>query len=145
MSSVKCQVSSELIEIMFEELFKLKVNGYTLYAHNLGRFYAIFIIKLLTLLDYQVSPIWKDNAILRIKIFDPKTKQRFILLDSLNLFNTSLKKLLISFNCESQKGEFPHLFVKEDNLNYIGNKSDIKYYSLSNISLDDYNEINNSN
>ena len=78
---------------MFEELFKLKVNGYILYAHNLGRFYAIFIIKLLALLDYKVSPIWKDNAILRIKIFDPKTKQSIILLDSLNLFNTSLKKI----------------------------------------------------
>ena len=123
----------------------MKINGYTLYAHNLGRFYAIFIIKLLALLDYKVSPIWKYNAILRIKIFDPKTKQSIILLDSLNLFYTSLKKLLILFNCDSQKGEFPYLFVKEDNLNYIGNKLDIKYYSLSNISLNDYNEINNSN
>jgi hypothetical protein len=89
---------------MFEELLKMKVNGYTLYAHNLGRFYAILIIKLLALLDYKVSPIWKDNAILRIKIFDPKTKQRLTLLDSLNLFNTSLKKLLISFNCDREKG-----------------------------------------
>jgi hypothetical protein len=60
---------------MFEELLKMKVNGYTIYAHNLGRFDAIFIIKLLALLDYQVSPIWKDN-ILRIKIFDPKTKTK---------------------------------------------------------------------
>jgi hypothetical protein len=130
---------------MFEELFKLKVNGYTLYAHNLGRFDAIFLIKLLALLDYQISPIWKDNAILRIKIFDPKTKQRITLLDSLNLLKTYLKKLLISFNCETRKGEFPHLFVEEDNLNYIGNKPDIKYYSLSNISLDEYNQINSSN
>jgi hypothetical protein len=70
---------------MFEELFKLKVNGYTLYAHNLGRFDAIFIIKikLLALLEYQVSPLWKDNAVL--KLFYPKTKQRITLLDSLNL------------------------------------------------------------
>jgi hypothetical protein len=36
---------------MFEELFKLNVNGYTLYAQNLGRFDAIFIIKILALLD----------------------------------------------------------------------------------------------
>ena len=130
---------------MFEELFKMTVNGYTLYAQKLGRFYAICIIKLLALLDYKVSPIWKDNAILRIKILDPKTKQRITLLDSLNLFNTSLKKLLISFNCETRKGEFPHLFVEVDNLKDIGNKPDIKYYSLSNISLDDYNQINSSN
>ena len=65
--------------------------------------------------------------------------------DSLNLFNTSLKKLLISFNCDTRKGVFPHLFVEEEKLNYIGNKPDIKYYSLSNISLDDYNQINSSN
>jgi hypothetical protein len=44
-----------------------------------------------------------------------------------------------------RKGEFPHLFVEEDNLNYIGNKPDIKYYSLCNINLDDYNQINSSN
>jgi hypothetical protein len=62
---------------MFEELFKLKVNGYTLYAHNLGRF-DIFIIKILALLEYKVSPLWKDNAILRIKIFILKqTKELF--------------------------------------------------------------------
>jgi hypothetical protein len=66
-------------------------------------------------------------------------------LDSLNLLKTSLKNLLISFNCETSKGEFPHLFVEENNLNYIGNKPDIKYYSLSNISLDEYNKINSSN
>ena len=65
--------------------------------------------------------------------------------DSLNLFNTSLKKLLISFNCDTRKGVFPHLFVEEEKLNYIGNKPDIKYYSLSNISLDEYNKINSSN
>lgn len=44
-----------------------------------------------------------------------------------------------------KKRDFPHLFVEENNLNYIGNKHDIKYYSLSNISLDDYNQINSSN
>ena len=36
-------------------------------------------------------------------------------------------------------------FVEEYNLNYIGNKPDIKYFSLNNISLDDYNQINSSN
>ena len=90
--NIKIKDSTELIKIMFEELFKLKVNGYKLYAHNLGRFDAIFIIKILVLLDYKVSPLWKDNAILIIKIFDPKTKQRIILLDSLNLFKFFFKE-----------------------------------------------------
>jgi hypothetical protein len=130
---------------MFEELFKLNVNAYTLYAQNLGKFDAIFIIKILALLDSKVSPLWKENANLRIKIFDPKTKQRIILLDSLNLLKFSLKNLLISFDIDIKKGELPHLFVDSNNLNYIGNKPDIKNYALSNISLDDYNKINSSN
>jgi hypothetical protein len=51
----------------------------------------------------------------------------------------------MSFNCETKKGEFPHLFVKENNLNYIGNKPDIKYYALTDISLEEYNKIKSSN
>lgn len=130
---------NDIIRVMFEELFKLKVKGYTLYAHNLGRFDSIFLIKELAELKYVVSPTWKDNAILKIKVFDPKSKQTVTLLDSINLFNTSLKKLLISFECQINKGQFPHLFVTRDNLNYIGNKPDIKYYG--NISLKDYKAI----
>jgi len=45
LDKINIKDSSELIKIMFEELFKMKVNGYTLYAHNLGRFDAIFIIN----------------------------------------------------------------------------------------------------
>ena len=67
--NIKIKDSKELIKIMFEELFKLKVNGYTSYAHNLGRFDAIFIIKILALLEYKVSPLWKDNAILNKNIW----------------------------------------------------------------------------
>jgi hypothetical protein len=55
--NINIKNSTDLISSMFEQLFKLKVNGYTLYAHNLGRFDAIFIIKQLALLDYQVSPV----------------------------------------------------------------------------------------
>jgi DNA polymerase type B, organellar and viral len=98
---------------MFEELFKLKVNGYTIYAQNLGRFDSIFIIQQLALLDCHVPPLWKDRLFLEENLFDPKTKKkRITLLDSLNLFNTSLKKLLISFNSDMKKGEFPPLFVE---------------------------------
>jgi len=135
--------SNQLIKIMFEQLFKKDVNGYTLYTHNLGRFDAIFLIKELAKLNYSISPLWKDNSILKIKIFDPESKQRIEILDSLNLLPSKLKNLLLTFNCKVKKGEFPHLFVNRNNLNYIGPKPDIKYYSLTNISEDDYNKINN--
>ena len=130
---------NDIIRVMFDELFKLNVKGYTIYAQNLGRFDSIFLIKEIAELDYVVSPIWKDNAILKIKVFDPKSKQTVTLLDSLNLFNTNLNNLLLSFDCKITKGQFPHLFVTRDNLNYIGNKPDIKYYS--NISPKDYEAI----
>jgi hypothetical protein len=46
-----------------------KLNGYTFYAHNLGRFYSIFIFKSLILNDdISLIPIWKDNAIISLKI-----------------------------------------------------------------------------
>jgi hypothetical protein len=94
-----------------------------------------FLIKYLVILGYDVTPplrgLWKDNSVLQIKIYDPESKQKVIILDSLNFFPTSLKNLLISFNCNIRKGEFPHLFVRKDNLNYIGDKPESKYYGLS--------------
>ena len=133
--------SNQLIKIMFEQLFKNDVNGYTLYAHNLGRFDAIFLIKELSKLNYSISPLWKDNSILKIKIYDPLTKQTIEILDSLNLLPSKLKNLLLTFNCKVKKGNFPHLFVNNRNLNYIGPKPEIKYYSLTNISAVDYKKI----
>jgi hypothetical protein len=128
--------SNELIKVMFERLFKNDVNGYTLYVHNLGRFYGIFLIKELAKLKYKISALWNDNALLKIKVSDKESKQ------SINLLPQSLEKLLYKFNCSVHKGVFPHLFVNSQNLNYIGEKPDFKYYSLSKISEEEYNKIN---
>lgn len=46
-----------------------KLDGYTFYAHNLGRFDAIFIIKsLVTNKNIKLSPVWKDNSIVSLVI-----------------------------------------------------------------------------
>jgi hypothetical protein len=50
---------------MFKDLFSLKTNkneklvdGYTIYAHNLGRFDSVLLIRVLCNdLEYQVKPI----------------------------------------------------------------------------------------
>jgi hypothetical protein len=72
--------SNELIKVMFERLFKNDVNGYTLYVQNLGRFDGIFLIKELAKLDYKISALWNDNALLKIKVYDKESKQSINLL-----------------------------------------------------------------
>ena len=71
-------------------------------------------------------PIWKDNAIISLKI--KYNKISITLLDSLQLISGSLDSILKSFKCKVQKGYFPYEFVKNNNLYYIGDKPSIEYY-----------------
>jgi len=47
-------------------------------------------------------------------------------------------KLCRSFKVEIVKSVFPHLFVNENNLDYIGQVPDFKYFN--NINIKEYNE-----
>lgn len=100
---------------MFERLFKNKcewVGGYTLYVHNLVRFDGIFLIKELAKLDYKISALWNENALLKIKVSDKESKQSITILDSYNLLpkKKKLDKLLEKFNC-SVKKEYSHIYL----------------------------------
>lgn len=129
----------DVMRVMFEELFKLNVNGYTIYAHNLGRYDSVYIVKLISLLGYKVEPLWRDNGILKVKIKDINSKKSITLLDSLNLFKAPLKVLLESFDCSIVKGVYPHLFVNENNLDYVGAKPGIEFFQE--VSLSEYNDV----
>lgn len=61
---------------MFLTLFvNKKLDGYTFYAHNLGRFYSVFIIKyLISNNKINIAPIWKDNSILSLTLKFNKIK-----------------------------------------------------------------------
>jgi len=48
--------------------------------------------------------------------------------DSINFYTASLKKVLQDYKCEIQKGVFPHGFMNENTLNYIGPKPEYKYF-----------------
>ena len=123
------ETSDQLVNRIFKSIFINKdLNGYTFYAHNLGRFDSIFILKSLILdSDIELTPIWKDNAILSLKI---KYGDIVIfLLDSLQLIPGSLDNILKSFNSSIQKGKFPYSFVNEKNLYYIGEKPSKDYYN----------------
>lgn len=119
-----------------------KLDGYTFYAHNLGRFDAIFIIKsLVTNKNIKLSPVWKDNSIVYLVINLNKIK--FTLLDSLQLISGSLENILKSFDCDNQKGYFPYSFVNNNNLYSIGPKPSKNYFN--NISELEYNSIPETN
>lgn len=139
----KTETSEELVNRVFLNLFlDDKLKGYTIYAHNLGRFDSIFILKSLILMEnVEVIPLWKDNAIISLTI----TYQDFkiVLLDSLQMFKGSLDSILKSFNCKTQKGQFPYKFVNKDNLYYIGDKPNLK--DFKNITELDYNNIPKTN
>lgn len=104
------------------------LNGYTFYIHNLGRFDSIFIIKSLVLNnDMIITPIWKENAIISLTLSFNNVK--IVLLDSLQLISGSLDNILKSYNCNVQKGCFPHKFVNKDNLYYIGDIPSKDFYN----------------
>jgi len=114
-----------------------KYNGFNIYIHNLGKFDIIFLFKYLVKLG-QVSPIIHNGRIISIKFsFGDNYKYRLHFKDSYLLLLTSLRKLTKSFNVETQKSMFPHFFVNENNLNYIGKVPEIKYFDK--INKNDYN------
>jgi|ERR1700679_601469 len=90
-----------------------KLDGYTFYVHNLGRFDSVFIIKALILnKDISITPIWKENTLLSLTLKLYNTK--ITLLDSLQLISGSLRNILKSFNCNTQKGHFPYKAVNKN-------------------------------
>lgn len=143
----------DLIYKMVNDIFDhingdIKVrNNYTFYAHNLGRFDSVFVLKSLGLLgsNYKVTASWQENDLLSIKIKDTERKISIKILDSIKLIPSSLDKILKSFDCQINKGIFPHMFINSSNLNYIGHKPNIKYYikesKLNDINKALYNEI----
>jgi len=141
----------ELIIKLFDNLFnhiaedkKLR-NQYTLYAHNLGRFDSVFLLKTLSNAGYDLKGQWKDNDILVLKITDKQRKLTVKLKDSLKLLPSSLDKLLISYGCDINKGLFPHKFVSANNLYYIGSKPEIKYYIDENLTSGEQGKIKQYN
>jgi len=120
------------------------INGYTFYAHNLGRFDSVFLIKACILLDdIDIKPKWKDNKILSISILNKRNKCKFKILDSIQLINGSLDALCKSFEINHKKGIFPHNFINKDRLFYIGNTPDHIYFKNMPIKL--YNKIKSNN
>lgn len=95
-------------------------------AHNMGSFDGQFILRAL-IENYKGSTpsvILNGGKIISIRM--GRTK----FLDSLNYFNMKLSNLPATFGlpATSKKGYFPHYFTSEENMDYVGDYPDSKYY-----------------
>lgn len=152
--------SNKLVLKCIDEIFEYELGGYTFYVHNLGKFDAIFIHKILLdhntqakdsyAVKYNTKAIYRDGKIISLEIVKTvKNKNiKIKLVDSLNILNNSLDKLCSDFGLNYKKGIFPYNFVNKNNLNYIGVTPDIQFWINKynkNVNLDFYNEIKKNN
>jgi hypothetical protein len=140
--------SNDVVLNCINDMLTSKYHNYTFYVHNLGRFDVAFILKVLTDYNtkvgeeyYKLSVICRDSTILKldIKTSRGKSTYKIILLDSYAMLNSSLSSLGKSYNVDVIKGTFPHSFVNDNSLFYLGTTPDISHYN--GISKTEYNNI----
>jgi hypothetical protein len=128
----------DLIISALKSIMIRKYNGYNIYMHNMAKFDIIFLFKYLLKLGL-VQPIIHNNRIISINFnFGKNNKYQIIFKDSLLLLLNSLSKLCKSFKVDNPKTSFPILYVNENNLDYIGEVPNIKYFK--NVNLSEYNK-----
>jgi DNA polymerase type B, organellar and viral len=122
----------------FKDLLIRKYNSSNVYIHNLAKFDIIFLLKYLVKLG-SVHPIIHNGRIICINLnYGKDNEYQINFKDSYLILLSSLRSLCKSFNVKNGKTIFPHLFVNENNLNYIGLVPDFKYFT--NVSKEDYVE-----
>jgi DNA polymerase type B, organellar and viral len=128
----------EMILDCFKDLLIRKYNSSNIYIHNLAKFDIIFLLKYLVKLG-SVKPIIHNQRIISIILnYGKNYEYKINFKDSYLILLSSLRNLCKSFKVNSPKSIFPHLFVNENNLNYIGLVPDFKYFT--NVSKEDYVE-----
>lgn len=138
--------SDKMLEKCLSDMFNKKYHNYIIYCHNFAKFDFLFLRKIILNKFNGSRIISKDLDILSISMdnnLKGKDKVKLIWRDSLSLLPISLDKLGKSFNVEVKKDFFPYSFVNKNNLNYIGNKPDLKYYK--NIPIEIYLSMKNDN
>ena len=122
----------------FRNILIRKYNSSNIYIHNLAKFDIIFLLKYLVKLG-SVQPIIHNQRIISINFnYGKNNEYRIQFRDSYLLLLSSLMKLCKSFKVNNKKSIFPHFFVNENNLDYIGEVPDFKYFT--NITIEEYEE-----
>ena len=92
------------IKLFLNFLNKRKYRGFTIYAHNGGKFDFLFIIEEMFNKGWNLEFIERGGRIIAIKV---KTNNSyFTFSDSYALLPASLKNLGINFDVEHKKSEF---------------------------------------
>jgi hypothetical protein len=112
-----------------------KYDNYKIYIHNLSGFDGIFLLKILAELGI-VKPIIHNQKIISIGF--KMNGYNVTFKDSNQLLLTSLAKLGIAFGVKILKTIFPYFFVNENNLDYIGQVPDYKYFDK--VTKEEYQE-----
>lgn len=130
------------------KLSQMKRNGMTLWAHNLGRFDSVEIIK--GLLEpspennpYEIKSLFKsdEGKVLSLTITEKESRNYIVIKDSISFFNfMSLDDVYKAHNIDYVKGYFPHTWVSSHRLNYIGDVPSRSYFGDS-ITDIEYNNL----
>lgn len=138
------QDAQEMIYTMFKSILISKYHTYTIYFHNFGKFDAFFIVNTLrNKFQNSIKIIENNKQLISIKIIYGNKNYYIKFFDSYLLLPLSLRKLANTFNVETKKGNFPHKFVKKENLNYFGILPEYKYYSE--LSYEEYLNLDQNN
>jgi hypothetical protein len=122
----------QTVEMMILDCLKSmlirKYNRQKVYVHNLAKFDIIFLLKYLVKIA-SVKPIIHNGRIISIILnFGKNLEYQIEFKDSYLMLLNSLDSLSDSFKVDNAKSVFPHLFVNKDNLNYIGEVPNMKYF-----------------
>jgi hypothetical protein len=130
--NVEDMIISSLKSIMIR-----KYNGYNIYLHNMAKFDIIFLFKYLAKLG-ALNPVIHNDRIISIDFnFGKNNEYQLKFRDSYLILLNSLMKLSKAFNVVNKKSLFPIFFVNENNLDFLGDVPDIKYFNK--ITLKEYN------
>jgi len=132
----------EMMLDCLKSILKRNYNGFKVYAHNMAKFDIIFLLKYLLKLG-TIDPIIHNGKIIYLKInYGENGQYQIEFKDSLLLLLGSLNSLSKSFNVEDKKSIFPHLFVNENNLDYIGEVPE--FNNFMDVNKDQYNDYKSS-
>lgn len=131
----------ELILTALKSIMIRKYNKWNVYIHNMAKFDMIFLLKYLVKLG-SVQPIIHGGRLISVTLnFGKNNEYQLKFKDSYLILLASLFRLCKAFKVENSKSIFPIFFVNKDNLNYIGEVPEMKFFPKINIS--EYKEYKN--
>jgi hypothetical protein len=111
------KASEDMIISALKDLMVKKYDNYKIYIHNLANFDGIFLLKIFTNIGI-CKPLIHHDRIISISFTMNGYTVHFR--DSHQLLLGSLLKLGKAFKVKVLKAIFPHTFINENTLDYIG-------------------------